>query len=488
MGVPNNIIVPFMGVEFDSSRAFSGPAEMPVQVLLYGQKIATGTGNIEELHLVSNADQVAELGGFGSDIHKLAVAHFKVNKITDTYIVMLDDALTSTAAETDLVFSGTATANGEVDLYINGNRIAVGVLDTNTAEDVAALLVTAINADASLPVTAANVTGTLTLTAKNKGVAAGDIDVRLNYNNGELLPAGITAVAAVTTPGTVDPDVSDVLDVLGDDWFNCWASSYNDATNIGLVEDFLEDRAGPMQQIDGINYFAKKDTRSNLITFATSATRNSPYSVMIAATDQPESNGEIAAKVCGASALSIQEDPAIPLHRMTLSGSLPKASGDRWTLIERNQLAQNGIATLTNTNGVQTESTVTMYLKNSAGASDIAYQFQNTVYILMRLRYRFVQRILTRYPRAKLADSAERIRSGQQVMTPAVGKSEAISWFLIEEADGQVENIAQFKKDLVVERDTTNVNRMNWLLPPDLINQFIVGSGDLQFLLQTVDA
>ena len=70
-------------------------------------------------------------------------------------------------------------------------------------------------------------------------------------------------------------------------------------------------------------------------------------------------------------------------------------------------------------------------------------------------------------------------------MTPSIGKAEAIAKFRAWELQGLVENIDQFKNDLVVERDPNNPNRLNFLLPPDLINQFIVGGTTIQFLLQS---
>ena len=486
MGVPQNIIVPFVGVEFDSSRAFQGPATLPVQVLLFGQKLSGGTGATETLLLVTSADQVGELAGFGSVVHRMAISYFANNKTTTTYIMLLDDAGGATAAQTDLVVTGTATANGEVDLYIDGDRYAVGVTSGDTNTTVSAAIMAAVNADPNTPVVASEpVAGTVRLTAKNAGIAAGDIDVRYNYNDGEVLPAGISIADPANTPGTVDPDVQDVLDNIGDAWFNVLAAPYNDATSLEAIETFLTNNAGPLVQKDGMYYFAKKDTRANLITFATNSARNNPYVTMLDGTNRPSSNAMQCAAVAGRTAESIESDTAVPLHRMALAGLLPIASEDRYTLIERNQLAVNGIATMTDDNGVQTESTVTMYLKNSANASDIAYQFQNTVFILMRLRYTFVNRIKTKYARAKLANSTQRLRSGQQVITPAIGKAEAVAWFLLEEELGQVENVEQFKNDVVCERNLSNPNRLDWILPPDLINQFIVGSADMQFLLES---
>jgi len=263
-----------------------------------------------------------------------------------------------------------------------------------------------------------------------------------------------------------------------------FSHGYSDDTNLNAIEVFATAQNAVMVEKEGVWYSAKRDTRANMITFGTNTNRNNQFIAVAPAYNRQNSVSEIAAAIAGACALSIEDDQAVPLHRIQLQGLKALGENERWTAIERNQLALSGVMTLTDDNGVQTDSMVTMYLKNSAGASDVAYQQQNTVYQLMGLRYRWRNWLATRYPRAKLADNVEKLNSGQIVMTPAVGKAESIAWFKTELAAGQVENLAQFKRDLVVERDATNVNRMNFLLPPDLMNQLIVGSTILQFRLQ----
>jgi len=484
-GVPNNIVIPFVGVSFDSARAVSGPSTMPVKLAVIGQKLAAGTGTANTLYLVSSADEVAVLGGFGSMIHRQAIKSFKNNKVTSTYIIMLDDAGTATPATQVITVSGTATAVGEVAIYIAGERIAVGVEVGDDLDAFGANAVIAINAITDLQVTAAYAGGDITLTCRNGGIAAGDLDVRLNAGSGEATPAGLVVAVGTYAAGTVDPDVQDALDAIGDTWINVGTQPYTDDTSMTAVEEHATAEADVLVQRDGEWYQAKRATRAEMITFGEDGNRNNQFMSTLPAYKRMESTYEIAAAVAAVTALSIEDDPAVPLHRIPLVGLTALASGDAWTFVERNQLALAGIATFTDDLSVQTEATVTMYLKNSAGASDIAYQQQNTVFQLMRLRYRFVNRIVTRYPNAKLSSDVREITdSTQQVMTPQVAQAEAIAWFKAEQRDKQVENLEQFKRDLVVQRDPTNPNRMNWLLPPDLINQFIVGSGVMQFRLQ----
>ena len=484
MGVPKSILVPFVGVEFDNSRAVSGAATLPVQVLIIGQKLATGTGAAETQLLVSDADTVGKLAGFGSMAHRQAIKYFANNNVSTTYVILLDDAATATASTTEVTIAGTSTTTGELAFLVNGDRYAVPVADGDEAADLATATAAAINANPNAPATAAASLGVVTLTAKNKGVAAGEIVVIPNYYAGEETPEGLTFTAAATTAGTIDPDIQDAIDVIGDSWYTQYTAPYTDATNLEAIETYLLDQAGPMTMKDGLYYAAKKGTRSELITFATDGLRNCQYVVVMDAENIPQATYEIAAAATGRVAESTADDTAVPLHKMELTGILPAAKEVRYTLIERNQLAENGIMTLTHDLGVQTDGTVTMYLKNAAGASDGSYQQQNTMYQIMYARYTFVQRILLRYPRAKLADNIDRLQSNQQVMTPDVGITEAVSWFLQLEAQGILENVAQFKNDVRCIRPDGYPNRLEWLLPPDLVNQFIVGSADLQFRLQ----
>lgn len=58
-----------------------------------------------------------------------------------------------------------------------------------------------------------------------------------------------------------------------------------------------------------------------------------------------------------------------------------------------------------------------------------------------------------------------------------------MAWFREMEELGLVEGFDQFKRDLVVERNVSDPNRLDFLLPPDLINQLIVTAVKFQFLV-----
>ena len=168
---------------------------------------------------------------------------------------------------------------------------------------------------------------------------------------------------------------------------------------------------------------------------------------------------------------------------MEIKGARPNVVGERRTFTERNSLAKNGVFTFTDSGALKTEATVTMYLENSAAAADTAYRYVNTLMVLQALRWQFNNRINSRYPRARLLTDASLIRPGLSYITPAKGKAEAIAWFKEMAREGLVEGLDQFKADITCDPADGNVNRLEWKLPPDLVNQFITGSGDMQFRL-----
>jgi phage tail sheath gpL-like len=485
MTIPTNLRAPIMAIEFDPSRAFQGPAILQHEALIMGNRLTAGTVAEAVIYRATSADEVAEKSGEGSVLHAMAVAWFRNNKLNPAYFCGLDDAAAGVAATGTVTFSGTATAAGTVYLYVAGRLITAAVAVGDTATDVGDSVVAAVALETDLLVTSANVTGVVTFTARNDGEQGNDIDVRLNYNDGDVLPVGVTAVVVGMASGATNPDVQDILDILGDTWYQEFVGPWIDATNLTAIETELADRFGALRMIDGLYYSAMSDTLSNLSTFGNG--RNSPHVSIPEATDTISTPFEMAAMYAGQIAAEASADPARPFQTLELIGAVPAPITEQFTYAERNTLLFDGIATVQVATGgvMRIERAISMYQKNAVAADDIAYLDVNTLVTLMYLRYDFRNSILTRYPRAKLANDGVRVAPGQQIITPAVGKAEALAKFRQWESLGLVENFSQFKNDLICERSSTDPNRLNWILPPDLINQFRVGGATIQFLLES---
>lgn len=480
--IPANRKVPFVYVEFDNKKAIQGSGTMPWKALVIGQKTSAGTQAVETPVNLTSADQALEKFGAGSQLHKMMEAFFNNNQSTEVVAVALADAA-GAAASGSFVISGPATESGTLYAYIGGEQIALGVTDGDASTAIATALGAAINAEVGLPVIATVSSSTVNVIAKNKGTAGNEIDLRTNYNSGEEYPSGVGVTVNALASGATDPDIQDAIDAIGSEQYNLIVHPYNDATNLGKLEDELLDRWGPLVQNDGVAITGKRDVYADMITLGDS--RNSHLSIVADINNVPEQPCQVAAAIAGQVAVSAQIDPARPFQTLQLKGIHAPSIGQRRTDLERNNLLLSGIATIVPSPGgvVRIERLRTTYKQNANGADDESYADLETVLTLSYLRWSLRTRILTRYPRHKLANDGTRYGAGQAIVTPLVVRSEIVLLFKEWEFQGLVEGFDQFKNDLIVERNVNDVNRLDVLLPPDLVNQLRVVGAQIQFLL-----
>lgn len=480
--VPSNLRIPFVAAEFDSSKAQQGPAVLTYRALILGQKTSAGTAVANSLHKVTSADQVATLAGRGSQLHRMAKKWFANNKSTEVWVGVLEDAGAGVAATGTLTVTGPATASGTLSLYIAGELVQVPVTSGDAATAVATAIKDAITAATDLPVTATVNAAVVTVTARNKGANGNDIDMRLNYQDGEATPAGVAVAIVAMASGATPPTLTNMIAALGDTWFNVVAHPYTDAISLSAIEAEMSSRFGPMRMIDGLAITGSKGSASTLGTLGD--TRNSQHSIVVAQPGESPLTApcEFAAAVAAVVAYYGAADPARPFQTLEVLDVRAPAESDLFTNTERNLLLYDGIATTKVSAGaVQLERIITTYKTNAAGSADTAYLDATTMLSLMYARYSFRARMLARYPRHKVANDGTRFGAGQAVVTPKIVKAEAVAWFRDLEDLGLVENFDQFKRDLVVERNAQDPNRLDVLLPPDLINQLIVTAAQIQF-------
>lgn len=483
--VPAGIRVPFLYAEFDNSNAVTGAGVQPYKTLMAAQKLAAGTKAELTKHLITSAEQAKEYFGAGSQLATMAAAYLKVNKVQELHCVAIDDAAAGVAATGDLTLGGAATKAGTIKFYIAGKVAQVAVAVGDSLDDIIIALAAVITADSGFVVTAApnGVTAEqLDLTAKNKGEAGNDIDLRLNYFIGDELPEGLTAVITPMANGATNPDIQEVLDILDDEQFILFTTPYKDAANLLALETELTARFGPLTQNDGYHITGARGSLSELNAIGDA--RNSQFTT-IKRCSGPTNPYEQSAILAGAIAAAASIDPARPFQTLALTGILAESESEKLTLEERNILLNHGIATDKVDAGgtVRIERVITTYKQNPAGANDVSYLDLNTLLTLSYLRYDFRNFWLVKYPRHKLANDGTQFGAGQAVMTPKVAKAEAIGRFRLWESLGLVEDIDSFKEQLIVERNSQDVNRLDFLLPPNLINQLRVVGVKIGFIL-----
>lgn len=483
--IPNNLRVPFVTAEFSTTKAQQGSALLPYRVLIIGQKLAGGAWTANTLYTATSVDQVIAGAGRGSMLHRQALAYFANNRFTETWFMPVADNAGGTAASGTLTVTGPATAAGTLSLYVGGESIPVAVASGDVQNTIATNIGAAITAALDLPVTASVATNVVTVTYRHKGTVGNDIDLRLNYNVGEATPAGVAVAIVAMASGATNPVLTTAIAALGDNWYHVWAHPYTDATSLTAIEAELLSRNQPLRMIDGLAITSAAGTQSTLGSLG--LTRNSPYSCIVS---QPGKNPltppcEFAAGVAGVVAYNAEIDPGRPFQTLPVTRVKPVAEADKFTFTERNLNLYDGISTTRVSSGgdVLLERLITTYQTAASGAADTSYLDATTILTLMYLRYSFRTRMATKYARFKLADDGTRFGAGQPVITPKVGKAEAVAWFRSMEDLGLVQNFDQFNQDLVCVRNANDPNRLDFLVPPNLIGQLMVTAAKIEFRL-----
>lgn len=483
---PSNIRIPFFSVEIDASNASQGPALQTYKALLIGQKTAAGTAAANSLVKVTSAEQVRTLAGPGSLLHRMALAWFFFNQSTELWIGVLADDGAGVAASGTITVTGPATKAGTITLYLGGERITVAVANGDVQNTIAANINAAINAAEGLPVTSTVATNVVTVTFRHKGLTGNSFNMRDSYRDGEALPTGVALAYVQLAGGTTAPALASLIANMGDTQFHVIAHPYTDATNLGAIETELARRFGPMVMAEGLAITSAVGSHATLVSLGNG--RNSPHSVILA---QPGDNAwltspwEFAAEAASILAYYGQIDPARPFQTLEMRRALPPPESDRFTNSERNLLLFDGIGTTKVGPGevVQLERPITTYQLNAAGAPDVAYLDGTTMLTLSAYRYTFRVRVQLKYSRHKLANDGVPVGAGQFIITPKRGKAEAVHWYEEMIELGLAENLEAFKANVRCERSITDVNRLDWYLPPDVMNQLIHGAARLAFRL-----
>jgi phage tail sheath gpL-like len=337
--------------------------------------------------------------------------------------------------------------------------------------------------------------GQVVLTCKWKGVTGNDIRISVNYygrRGGEVTPPGLVLQLPATgflTGGASVPVFDAAIDNTRETNFEYVAMPYTDSNSLRAWEieyGFSDDgRWGWRRQLYGHVFSAKRGSLSDLLTF--SDLRNSPVvSVMGFETGSPSPCFEWAASYTAKAQRGLINDPARPLQTLALEGIKLAAQHERFDLNEVNTLAHHGIATeIPGSDGqpmISRETTTYQY--NLYGFEDDAYELVTTLATLARLLRNQRQAITSKFPRHKLANDGTRFGPGAAVVTPGIAKAELVARYRMDEFNGLVENTRAFKRNLIVERDPNNPNRLNVLYPPDLVNQLRMFAVLAQFRLQ----
>jgi phage tail sheath gpL-like len=487
--IPQNLRVPLFFAEIDNSQANSG--QLPQRCLIIGQMTNSGTDVPNNPIISAGVGDAQARYGANSILARMVSDYRTVDSFGEVWCVGLQDDAGATAATDTVTIGGAPTAAGTISLYIAGVLYSIAVTSTMTAAQIATAIGAALNADPSCLATAAVAGAVVTLTVDNKGLAANEVDVRINYGGsqaGQALPTGVTV--AIATPqcagGTVNPSLTTALVNLSETDFDSFVLPYTDTASLNALQTFLNDTSGRWswsQQLYGHVFTAYRGTVSARTTFG--AARNNQHESVLGFPDSPNPAWSIAAIACASVIGSLRNDPGQPVQTLPLIGMLAPPLAVQDILSERNTLLYDGISTFTvdSSGTCYIENLITTYQTNALGAADNSYLEIETMYTLAYVLGQLADATNTKFSRMKLADDGTKISAGSNVVTPSTIKAEIIAQYQVLVKDGYCQGADLFAQNVQVQRNAANVNRVDVLFPATLINQLRVFALLAQFRL-----
>lgn len=460
-----NLNIPFVYAELIKAISTTGTIKQEYTALIFGQKTAAGTAVPNQVLDIFSKEEAQAKFGKTSMLAAAIERYYDINKSVKLKVIALDDEGTGTQATSTLTLTGTATANGTLAFYVNGRAYKVAVSIGDTAAEISTLLTSKIQEDEFAQFTVSDALGVNTLTAVHKGTYGNTLKAKMNYNQDDETPQGITAVVVDFAGGAGDPDLetTGVISILENNQFNLIAQPYTDNTNLVLIDTALTDNFKATEMLDGFCVTALDDTVTNLTT--KSDTINSAF-ITIADNYSLFATGfEQAAGMIALIGDIAQSDPGAGYLNYELAGFLPL---DERIRTERNVLAGGGIATVTTQGSkVITDRTVTTLQKDSQGISiDVDDTDLRVFLTISYVRYTFVVR-MSQYQNMKVGNDDDIFGPGVEVMTPNLYAQNLVLNYQQLVLDGVCENLQGFQDSLLVEK---NGNRMDSTMQINVIN------------------
>ncbi len=458
----------------------------PQRVLFIGQQLPAGSAVSGVLQEDIQNDK-AEDGLFGKDsfLAHMIRAGRVVNKNTQFDAIGLDDDGSAVDATGNIVFAGTATETGELEVVIGSAKNAsftVVVTNGDTATVVGDALEALIAADTESLVVAANTTGNVLLTAKNGGLEGNTIGLRVKGT-----VAGITHSVTGMASGAGNPSLTNLFDVIQGRRYQTiiWPATFT----LDDLTTELDARFNVTNDVlDGHGMVAQTDSLANHKT--TGAALNSRSLTLLALKSISETSFagptllEIPAVVAAlmGSIRALRLTPGTNLSQVVITpfGArdqfggpalatlpyfntpfpqlVPEDTGKTWTLLEVEELKEVGISTISTNvagNSVIADEILTTRKTDDASNPETTFKFLNAKDAASVAREFFLNNLKSRFVQSRLTEGA--IVPGRSMANAETVQAECLRLYrILSESDFVIteagETSLQFFADNLVVR------------------------------------
>lgn len=475
--IPANIKTPLFFAEANASRAGQGSRRFRVVFVAPNDGANTQLANDAHTQIFSAAD-AEQKAGLGGTIARMADKFFAHNPGVDVYAYVMTGVQAGSAGNHSITATANAARDGEVTIKLAGQIITIPIAKGTTANNQAAAIGAALSANSHLQrfFTIATAAAVVTITHRAVGIVENMI---LSQTIGTTINTGSQA-GSTTAPNNNPVNLNDldydlVLFYDGDSEAGLTAVS----NKVNAKWNAASGEFGYAIAVeDGTTSTLTDNTRNN----NGDVLRNHPHESFIGIPlNVGESRPAITADIGGVIAKSLANDPARPLQTLALL-----TPGDSFPALfsnaENDTLLNNNISTLTKSGGtVRIQRLVSTYAENALGVPDNAWYDLNTSFALAYVLTHLRALVTTRFSRVKLADDGQTINAGSATVTPSVVKAAIIGGYRELAAQNIVENNDDFADGLIVQRSTTDPNRLDIVYPADLINALRIVAVSAQF-------
>lgn len=467
-----------------------GIFDYPVQNLIIGAKLATGTLTPGTIVEVVRGTEGQALFGIGSIGAEQVAAFRKANKTQPLFVMALPDEAGAVKATGTITFTGAVSSSLVLRFKIAGQQVRFTAQPTSTIAELATSLAAAIMENTTLPVTATAAAGVVTVTSRHGGEVGNDIDLRVDVE-AQPLPANLNVAVAAMAGGTGNPDLTPALDVIANTWYTAIQHPFSDATNMGVFAEFLTERFTAMSKLDAHGYVGKRGTFGDLGTWG--QLTNCPFLTVVGLKASPTSSWAISAAVMGLVSFHLANDPARQLRSLVVPGVEAPAAADHFIETERDLLLRRGVSTFESlSDGAVTISRlITTYRKSNLDVDDDAWLDIMVPAVLSRIRYDWQSYVSLLYPRAKLTNDEDAAAFASNVSDDdVVGSSVVTPRRMHASWAGRcrryanlvwIERVEETIKQSVFKRHSSDKNRLDSHQEIRIVGNLMVLAGSLEF-------
>lgn len=466
--IPGSTRTPGKYFEYDTTGAVSTLPGNPYNLLLIGQRTASGTVKADVPTQIFSDVDAATFFGEGSIAHMMAKAALTANPYIDLTIIALDDDPAGAAAVGSLLLTGPASQNGAISIAIANKPVNLAVNAGDTAAATATALVAAIANEPALPVTAAvdaQTPAKINLTAKNKGAASNAITLVFTSQ-----APGITGTVTNMTGGLNDPDIANALATVFGASYKMYATAYSTQASLLELNAHLNSISGPLEQRWSTGYAGWVGTYAQGTTLA--AAINGGRVSIAWHNGSMMTPWEVAAAY--ASEIATEQDPAMPLNTLAVAGldATPPSSWPSRTEIEL--ALWNGLSPLKVGPGnvVQIVRAISTYLVNATGTADPSLLDITTIRTMDYAALAWKTRMELRFPRAKNdSKTADKVRSELLDVAYELQTAEIL------------QNVDTYKANFLVEADLQDATALDASIPCNVVPGLYVFKGKINLIL-----